>query len=100
MRLDTLIIWLTIPAIASCANYQIEKNTPIFLDTKSGYGRIYKSEKVEPVQCGDPDYAFKYANQNIPIDQMNGMICLPVDQAQYNFRFYNEYLKRKANCQK
>jgi hypothetical protein len=98
MRIDTLVIWFFVPIIAGCANYQIEKNTPIFLDTKAGYGRLYKAEKSEPKQCGDPNYTFKYANENIPIDQMNGYICLPTDQAQYNFRFYNEYLKRKANC--
>jgi len=30
---------------------------------------------------------------------MNGYVCIPADQVQYNLRFYNEYLKKKANCQ-
>jgi hypothetical protein len=99
MRLDTLLIILTLPVVAGCANYQIEKNTPIFLDTKKGYGRIYSAEKIKPEQCGAPDYIFKYTNKNIPIDQMNGYVCLSADQVQYNLRYYNDFLKRKANCQ-
>jgi hypothetical protein len=99
MRIDTFIIWFLLPIITSCATYKIEKNTPIFLDTDRGYGRVYNVEKISPKQCGGRDYEFKYTGQNIPLNQMNGYICLPVDQAQYNIRYYDEYIKQQAHCQ-
>lgn len=85
--------------LSSCANYEITKNTPHFIDTNKGYARIYEAKKVKPEQCGDPEYVFKYTGINKPISEMNGFVCLPVDQVQYNLRYYNEYEKRKANCQ-
>ncbi len=99
MRLDTFFIWLLLPVFASCAKYNIESNTPIFLDPSRGYGRIYVAEKVEPKACGEPDYNFVYSKKTIPISEMQGYVCLPADQVQYNLRYYNEYLKQKAKCQ-
>ena len=100
IKLDVFIIWVFMPIFVGCAKYQIENNTPIFLDTTKGYGRIYTAEKTEPKACGEPNYTFVYSKKNIPINEMNGYVCLPVDQVQYNLRFYNEYLKQKANCPK
>lgn len=99
IKLDVFIIWLFMPIFVGCATYKIETNTPTFLDPARGYGRIYKAEKIEPKACGEPDYQFVYSKNNIPISEMQGYVCLPADQVQYNFRYYNEYLKKKANCQ-
>ena len=84
--------------LSACAQYKIETNTPVFLDTVRGYGRIYNLEKINPIECGGRDYKSTYSGKNINISDMNGYVCLPVDQVQYNFRYYDAYLKRKANC--
>jgi hypothetical protein len=94
----TKLTILTTLILTSCSGYDITKNTPHFLDTKKGYARVYEAKKIEPQACGEPDYIFKYTGQTKPISEMNGYVCLPTDQVQYNLRFYNEYLKRKANC--
>lgn len=99
MRYEVFFLWFTMPIVVGCAHYDINKNTPIFLDTKQGIGRIYKAEKTTPQSCGAPDYLFKYSNQNIPIKDMSGYVCLSPDQVQYNLRYYNEFLKQQANCQ-
>lgn len=99
IKVDTFLIWFFMPIFVGCATYKIETNTPAFLDPVRGYGRVYKAEKVEPNQCGDPNYKFVFSGQTIPINEMTGFVCLPADQVQYNLRFYNDYLKKKANCQ-
>lgn len=91
--------YLFLLLLTSCSGYEITQNTPHFIDTNKGYARIYEAKEVKPQSCGEPNYEFKYTGINKPISEMNGFICLPVNQAQYNLRFYNEYLKRKANCQ-
>ena len=68
IRFDTFIIWFFMPIFVGCAKYQIENNTPIFLDTQRGYGRIYTAEKIAPSECGAPDYQFTYSKKNIPIN--------------------------------
>ena len=73
IKVDTFLIWFFMPIFVGCAKYQIENNTPIFLDTERGYGRIYTAEKIEPSECGDPDYKFTYSKKNIPINEMNEM---------------------------
>lgn len=99
IKLDVFIIWVFMPIFVGCATYKIETNTPTFLDPVRGYGRVYTAEKIEPKACGEPNYQFVYSKKNIPINEMQGYVCLPADQVQYNIRYYNEYLKQKANCQ-
>jgi hypothetical protein len=91
--------YLALLFLVGCSGYDITKNNPHFLDTQKGYARIYEAKKIEPEACGEPNYKFEYTGQTKPISEMNGYVCLPVDQVQYNLRFYNDYLKRKANCQ-
>jgi len=98
IKLDVFTIWFFMPIFVGCAAYKIENNTPTFLDPKKGYGRIYTAQKIEPKECGSPNYEFIYSNKNVPIDEMQGWVCLPTDQVQYNLRYYNNYLKQKANC--
>ena len=71
----------------------------MFLDTKRGYARIYQAKKIEPASCGAPDYEYFYTNKTIPISEMNGYICLPVDQAQDVLKHYDEFVYKKAGCQ-
>lgn len=99
IKLDVFLIWVFMPIFVGCATYKIETNTPTFLDPSRGYGRIYKAEKIEPKACGEPEIAFKYSGTNIPISEMAGFICIPPDQFQYNKRYFDEYMKQKANCQ-
>ena len=99
IKLDVFIIWVFMPIFVGCATYKIETNTPTFLDPARGYGRVYTAEKVEPKACGEPNYQFVYSKKNIPINEMQGYVCLPPDQFQYNKRYFDEYMKKKANCQ-
>lgn len=98
IKLDVFTIWFFMPIFVGCAAYKIENNTPIILDPPKGYGRVYTAEKVEPESCGAPDFIFKYSGTNKPINEMQGFICIPPDQYQYNLRYYQNYLKQKANC--
>ena len=84
--------------LSGCAQYKIENNHPAFLDTKRGYARIYAAQKVTPAQCGDPNYAFKYTGKTMPISDMNGYVCLPASEVQYNLKYYNEYSREQAHC--
>ncbi len=98
IKLDVFMIWVFMPIFVGCATYKIENNTPTFLDTNKGYGRVYTAEKIEPKECGAPDYLFKYSGTTKPITEMNGWVCIPPDQVQYNLNYYNNYIKQKANC--
>lgn len=84
-------------SLSGCG-FDIKKVTPTFLDVKRGYGRVYKAETVEPQQCGDPNYFYSDTGIRTPIDQMNGYVCVPLDQAQEMLKHYDEYLYRKAKC--
>lgn len=89
---------VALAASLSGCGFDITKVTPTFLDTKRGYGRVYKAEIVKPEKCGDPNYFYSYTGNNIPLDKMNGYVCVPADQAQEMLKYYDEYLYRKANC--
>lgn len=83
----------------SCA-FPVKDLTPEVVDISKGHARIYRVKMVEPVQCGDPDYeVFHIDGEEIPIDQMAGHVCFPTAQMQEMQRYYNEYLRRKADCQ-
>ena len=97
MILLLLKLTLLTAVVASC-NYNITKTTPTFLDTKRGYGRVYAAKKITPAQCGDPDYLYEDTKKRIPIDDMNGYVCLPVDQAQDILKHYDEYIYRQSKC--
>lgn len=84
-------------SLSSCG-FNIEHLHPHFLDTQKGYAMVYEAKKITPEVCGDPNYQFNYTSVNKPIDQMNGYICLPIDEVQEALRYYNEYLRKKANC--
>ncbi len=88
---------VAVASLSSCG-YDITKSTPTFLDTKRGHGRVYAAKKITPESCGSPDYLYFDTKKRIPIEDMNGYVCLPVDQAQDILKHYDEYIYRKANC--
>lgn len=82
-------------AVTSCG-FDIVKITPHALDTKRGYSRVYKAEKIKPQKCGDPTFKFELTDERKPISEMNGYFCVPADQVQYMLRYYNEELRRSC----
>ena len=89
-------------AVASCISctFPVKDLTPEVVDYEHNYARVYHVKNVTPVQCGDPDYEdFHIKDDNIELSKMSGHVCFPTDQAQEMIRYYNEYLRRKADCQ-
>lgn len=81
-----LMLLTALVSLSSCA-YNIKKVTPHFIDTVNGVCRKYVVESV------DPKVVFKY-DSTLPIEQCNGFIAVPVDQAQDMKRHYEEWVRR------
>lgn len=83
----------------SCANYNIEKHHPIFIDKERQHGRIYNTKRIEPKpQCGQRSYEFKYSGENIPLSEMNGYICFKRKEVTDALADYDEY--EREQCEK
>lgn len=92
------LIFLILVATVGCANFPVTKITPHFIDTERGYAREYKFKKVKPENCGDPDFAPYVTGVKKPISEMNGWMCIPVEQGQLILNHYVESLRRQKNC--
>ena len=82
---------------ASC-QYNVKHAHPEFIDADRGYARVYNFVDAKNPQCGEPKYVPEYSGKNIPISEMSGHVCLKTSEAQEIIRYYNEYIKKNANC--
>lgn len=98
--MKTKLLFLTVAITVSACGFNIEKIHPHFLDVIRGYARIYEAKKVPNNQCGTPDFVFKYTGVTKPISEMNGYVCIPVDEAQMIERYYNEWLEKNSDCER
>ncbi len=92
--LKVKLIFLTL-AVTSCG-FDITRIHPHFLDTKRGYARVYEAINIKPANCGDPSYRFVDSGKRKPLDEMNGYIAIPVNEAQEILKYYNEQNKKKC----
>lgn len=75
------------------------KLNPHFIDTKRGYSRVYGFKKVKPRFCGDPNWQQYDTGKRKPIDEMNGYVAFPLEQAQDMYKVYIESLNKKCSTE-